>query len=161
MDTQKDIKQTDFMQPVIAAHLFHMQDKVDLFEGFRNQLGDDVYKTIEKVESDRGFRQGQFLAEQTDDHSIESLIRMVWEPLRIKGFEFTMEKQDDGIQIRCTQCPVFEMAKQCGATQWFFHHTCQADADVARGFNPHIGMKRTQTLMQGNKVCDHFYYDLM
>ena len=158
MNTQKNINRIDSVQQLIAVHQFHMQDKVDLFEGFHKEFGDDVFRIIEKVESDRGFEQGQMLARQSDDHSIVSLIRMVWEPLRTKGFEFTIEKLDDGFQMRCTRCPVFEMAKQCGATQWFFHHTCLTDAHVARGFNLHIGMKRTQTLMQGNTVCDHFYY---
>ncbi len=82
----------------------------------------------------------------------------MWEPLRLKGFEFTYENKDNGVQFKCVKCPIYELAKEIGATDWLYHHTCSADPFIVEGFNPKIGFKRKKTLMQGDECCDHFYF---
>lgn len=158
MPESEKIFQEQLFQKMIQLNKFHTQDKVDLFNALRDKFGAEVLEIVERVECEKARAQLANISKQTTDRSILSLIRLLWEPLRMKGFEYTYEIQQDGIQMRCTKCPVFEMAKELKATDWLYHHTCNIDPYIALGFNPKIGLKRTKTLMEGDAYCDHFYY---
>jgi len=158
MEELKKAFEEQMYQKLLWLNQFHTQDKIDLLNALKDKFGEDVIEIIEKVECEKAQLEWQHIASQTEDNSIEALIRLFWEPLRAKGFEYTSEIQTNGIQMRCTKCPAFELAKEINATEWLYHHTCSVDQFIASGFNPKIGFKRTKTLMQGDDYCDHYYY---
>lgn len=145
-------------EKIIWLNRFHTQDKVELFKALKDKFGDEVVAVIESVGAERARREWRMRAQQHGSHTIDDLLDLLWEPLKAKGFEFTTEKRNEGVQMRCTRCPIYDLAKDIGGTDWLFHHTCNADPAIAEGFNPNIGLKRTKTLMQGDDYCDHFYF---
>jgi predicted ArsR family transcriptional regulator len=90
--------------------------------------------------------------------SLDDLVRLLWEPLRPLGFEFSSERTPDGIQFRCTHCPHAELARELGANDWLAALVCAGDPHIAASFDPPIGFERTKTLMHGDDHCDHRYF---
>lgn len=158
MDVTEEISATELFMRMKQVNQMHTQDKTILIEALRKRFGDGVLDVIEQAECEKARQQWQIIASQQQDHSIEALIALLWEPLRSRGCEYSVEKQPDGVQIHCTKCPFFDMAKETGATEWMYRHTCCTDPAITEAFNPAIGFKRTKTLMQGDDCCDHFYY---
>lgn len=150
--------QKTMMEKLHWLNTFHTKDKVDLLEALRQRFGDEVITIVEKVEAEKARRQWSKAAEQEENTGINDLIRLLWEPLRAKGFEYTTEKVEGGVQMKCTKCPIADLAGRLGAEKWLFHHTCKTDPFIAAAFNPRIGLKRTKTIMEGDEYCDHFYY---
>ncbi|HOJ76687.1 MAG TPA: L-2-amino-thiazoline-4-carboxylic acid hydrolase [Bacillota bacterium] len=146
------------IQRITWLNRYHTQDKVDLFNAFRESFGPKVAEVFEQVEAEKAHREWSNIAIQTGKNSIEDLISLLWEPLRAKGFEFTYEIKPDGVQFKCTKCPIYDLAIEINATEWLYHHTCCSDPHIVEGFNPKIGLRRTKTLMQGADCCDHFYF---
>lgn len=144
-------------QRMMEVHRFHMRDKIDLLNALENAFGPEVKTIVEKAEGEKAREEWRTIAHQTGKSTIEDLIALLWEPLRQKGFEFSVEEKPDGVQMRCTRCPIFDMAKELGGTDWMYHHTCSVDPYIAEGFNERIKLVRTKTLMQGDPYCDHFY----
>ncbi|MBN1499877.1 MAG: L-2-amino-thiazoline-4-carboxylic acid hydrolase [Spirochaetes bacterium] len=140
------------------VHFFHMKDKADLLKALIGKFGNEVLRVIESTECIKAKHEWQAVAGKTESNSIEDLIRLLWEPLKEKGFKFSMQKCDNGYQFTCTACPIYEMAKLLNAEDIFFHHTCSTDFSIAEGFNPAIKLKRTKTLMEGHDCCNHFYF---
>ncbi len=91
-------------------------------------------------------------------NGLNDFIRLMWEPLPAAGFDVTIDHLPDGVQIHCTRCPHAETGLRNNASFWLYHLVCSGDPHAAAGFNPKIGFRRTQTLMEGHPCCDHFYY---
>jgi predicted ArsR family transcriptional regulator len=124
----------------------------------KEHFGEEVYQVLVKAIGEGIRSQWSKKAEEDRDNSIEALIKLLWEPLREHGFEYTQEEAEIGFQMNCTKCPHYELAKRHGITEQMFYMVCEGDHFIAEGFNPNIGFKRTKTLMQGDDCCDHFYY---
>jgi predicted ArsR family transcriptional regulator len=92
--------------------------------------------------------------------SLDDLMRLLWEPLPELGFEFTSQRRENGIQLRCTHCPQYELAVRMGgnAADWLLHLVCATDPYVVDAFDPQIRSQRTKTLMQGDDCCEHAYF---
>ena len=131
---------------------------VFLLRGLEQRLGDPLVAAVNDTMGEAIRAEWARLAEQTGSNTIEDLIRLLWEPLRSQGFEYTQEPRADGVQMRCTRCPVADRAREMHAADWMFRLDCGADEHIVTGFNPKIGFRRTKTLMQGDDCCDHFYF---
>jgi predicted ArsR family transcriptional regulator len=97
-------------------------------------------------------------AEEHGDNSIEALVKVLWEPLSNRGYEYTMEKTDAGVQMTCTKCPGADIGLRLGVGEQLYYMFCKNDWSIVEGFNPDIGFTMTKTLMQGDDCCNHFYY---
>ena len=151
------------LQEKIAEMGMHMyQDylikTIDLLNRMKATFGPDVAKVVDQMVADRTLKQWSEIAQSETSHTIEDLVRLLWEPLRTRGFEYTIEKKEAGVQIYCTKCAFVDMAKEIGGTEWMYHLNCGTDPHIVAGFNPQIGFQRTKTLMQGDDCCDHFYH---
>jgi len=69
-----------------------------------------------------------------------------------------MKRKRDTVSFYTTKCPIFDLAERTGMHQWLYHLSCSTDIHVPDAFCERIGFERTQTLMQGNKCCNHRYY---
>jgi len=124
----------------------------------KERFGEEVYEVIVKANSEGVKREWRKKAGEHGDNSIESLIKLLWEPLLQEGFEYTMEKTDAGVQMKCTKCPIAEIALHNGVGEQLYYEFCKNDWSIVEGFNPNIGFTMTKTLMQGDDCCNHFYY---
>ncbi len=138
--------------------MLHNTEMARLIRAFRERFGDEAYQLVTQLNGGKALLEWREIAEKSENNSIESLIALLWEPLKAQGFEYEVEKTQAGFQIKCTRCGFYDMAKYCGITDEAFYMVCEADPYIAEGFNPYIGFKRTKTLMQGHDCCDHFYY---
>jgi predicted ArsR family transcriptional regulator len=138
--------------------VMHYGGIAELIRAFHAQFGDEVYKTVEKVNGEKALADWQEKAKKNGSNSIEDILKLLWEPLKNEGFQYEEEKTATGYQMKCTYCPIVDLAKYLGITKEAFHMFCGSDFYIVEGFNPKIGLKRTKTLMQGDDCCDHFYY---
>jgi predicted ArsR family transcriptional regulator len=94
------------------------------------------------------------------DNSLDNFIKIIWEPLKKEGFEFSSEKKGNKTLFCVTKCPMYDLAKKLGAEKWMYHLICLTDGPSVTGFNSRIKFDRSRTLMQGHPDCDHCYTDL-
>jgi predicted ArsR family transcriptional regulator len=153
---QKEIE--SLKKSIKDLHIMHTQQKIALLNAFKNKYGSEVFQVIEQANGVTVRETYQNKNHGDGERSIEDLITIVWEPLRKQGLEFTMERTAKEVQMKCTKCPVADLYKQAGGTEWGYHLYCAADNHIAEAFNSKIGFRRTKTLMEGHDCCDHFYY---
>jgi len=139
--------------------VMHFTEMAELIRGLHEKFGDEVYKTVAKLNGDKAFNEWKEITQKKGNNSIDDLIKLLWEPLKNEGFQYEIiGKTETGVQLKCTYCPIVDLAKYCGITKEALHMFCQNDFYIAEGFNSKIGLKRTKTLMEGHDCCDHFYY---
>ncbi len=138
--------------------LQHMQHLVGILNELRSQYGEGVIDSVYKVQRDFNIWQWNNIANSVGSNSTEDLIKVLWEPMKEDGLEYTEEKTDNGVQMHCTKCPIYDTLKEVGLTEWGYHLICNNDEYIVEGFNSEIGFKRTKTLMEGHDCCNHFYY---
>jgi hypothetical protein len=90
--------------------------------------------------------------------SLDDLVRLVWEPLLERGWEFRSEPLPNGIQLCVKRCPHAELGARLNAADWLSALVCASDPYTAASFDPPIRFERTKTLMQGASCCDHAYF---
>ncbi len=96
--------------------------------------------------------------EANDGTEIDDFIRLLWDPLPKLGFEFTVDRGDDGsAAFRVTRCPIFELAERLGMHDWLYRLSCYTDEHSAPAFSDRIVFTRTKTLMEGHDHCNHHY----
>lgn len=130
---------------------------IDMLDRMKTRFGPDVSAVVDEMVAERTRKQWSGIAEAEANHSAADLVRLLWEPLATRGFEFTASESENGIQIRCTKCALVDLAQEIEGTEWMFHLNCGTDPHIVQGFNPEIQFRRTKTLMQGHDCCDHFY----
>ena len=129
----------------------------NIIKAMKERFGEEAYEVIRGMNTERIKEEWRKKAEEHGDNSIESLIKLLWEPLPEHGFVYTMEKTDAGVQMKCTKCPMADIALRLGVGEYMHYEICN-DWAITEGFNPDIGFKMTKTLIQGDDCCDHFYY---
>lgn len=145
-------------QALKAVHGMYIQQQIGLLNALRAEFGDGVAGVVRAKASSDSCAMFRALSEKTGKNSIDDLVALLWEPLRAKGYAFTMEKVDGGVRMHCTACPFAAMYRAMGGAEWGYALYCAADEDLTKAFNPKIGFKRTQTLMEGHDYCDHEYF---
>jgi hypothetical protein len=94
-------------------------------------------------------------AKREDISTPEDVVRSMWEGWT-EG-EFTIERTDAGIQIRCTKCPIADSYLALDRAEAGLLFQCSEDPHIVEGTNPKMKFRRTKTLMAGDDCCDHFY----
>ena len=138
-------------------HEFMFTKVGNIIKAMKERFGEEAYEVIRSINGPGVIAEWKKKAEEAGDNSIESLIKLLWEPLPEHGFEYTMEKTDEGYQFRCTKCPMADLALQQGVGEYMFYEICN-DWAIVEGFNSNIGFKITKTLIQGDDHCDHFFF---
>lgn len=134
-------------------------DTLDLLNELGKRFGRDIVASvIDKVVAAHIQPEWEENGRKQPTTGLDDFIRLMWEPLPSAGFAATITRQPDGVQIRCTFCPLAETGLKNDAAFWMYHLVCSGDPYAASGFNPQIGFRRTQTLMEGHPCCDHFYF---
>jgi len=145
-------------QALKAVHGMYITQQIGLLDALKAEFGSKVVDVVRAKASGDACAMFHTLAEKIGKNSIDDLIAFLWEPLRAKGYAFTMEKVDGGVKMNCTACPFATMYRAMGGAEWGYALYCAADEDLTKAFNPKIGFKRTQTLMEGHACCDHEYF---
>lgn len=137
---------------------YNFEEEVEILNALKDKFGKEVEDVVALVKAKRMKKIWKGIAENYGKNDIQALFDTLWESCKAAGFEFTTEKKDNGVQVYVKKCPLVDMAKEIGETDWAYVIYCKDDPHIVEGFNPKIGFKRTKTLMEGHDCCDHFYY---
>ena len=138
------------------VHGMYVRQQLALLNALQDQFGVEVAQVVEQTNSAQVCR--AYLAGADGAGSIDDLIARLWEPLRAKGYEFSVTRGEGGVQIHCTACPWARLYRHLGGADWGYRLYCAADEALTAGFNAQIGFQRTKTLMEGHDCCDHRYF---
>ena len=134
-----------------------MSQTIAILDRMKTRFGPDVYSVVEEVMAERARSRWFEIARRQKSCTIDDLIRILWEPLKARGFEFSIERKGNGVQVYCTKCVHYDIAREINGTDWMFFLKCATDPYIVEGFNSKIVFRRTKTLMQGHDCCDHYY----
>jgi hypothetical protein len=95
---------------------------------------------------------------RSEGGSLDDLVRLLWQPLLERGWEFSSEPRPNGIQFCVTHCPHAELGARLNAADWLSALVCAGDPYIAASFDPPLRFERTKTLMLGGDCCDHAYF---
>ena len=143
---------------VQKLRISYYTEMAKMIRALKERFGDEVYEVVSKQNGEKALAEWKSIAEKIGTNSIEDLIKCLWEPLKNEGWDYEINETEKGIQMKCTRCGLYDLAKYCGITEEAFYMFCGNDPYITEGFNPNIGLKLTKTLMQGHDCCDHFYY---
>jgi predicted ArsR family transcriptional regulator len=147
-------------QALKAVHGMYIQQQIGILNALQETFGPQVEAVIKQKSSRDACAMYQSLAQQMENNTIDDLINVLWEPLHSKGYEFTVERTGEGVQIHCTVCPFSSMYRGLGGPEWGYALYCAADEDLTHAFNSEIGFHRAHTLMEGHTYCDHLYFNI-
>jgi len=153
MDHQ--INQSVMFQAVKAVHVMYASQQVAILNAMTERFGSDVAQVAAHASAKHLCQ--PYLAQFGEKRTLDELIRILWQPLRERGYVFEIEHTADSAQITCTACPFATLHRQLGGAEWGFHLYCAADAYFVEQFNPAITFTRTKTLMEGDDYCNHYY----
>jgi len=99
---------------------------------------------------------GKIMAEKYGGNSLPDLLRLVREVWAAENaLEFTLlEQTSQKLSFDVTRCQYAELYDQLGIKEFGPCLSCNRDAPLITGFNPHMWLIRTQTIMQGADLCD-------
>jgi hypothetical protein len=68
-----------------------------------------------------------------------------------------LEQDDERFSFNVTRCRYAEMYRALGIPELGALLSCNRDFALIQGFNPGVGLTRTQTIMEGAPFCDFRY----
>ena len=127
-----------------------------LIRGFAAEIGEE--KALEVVRSvivNLAHEAGADLAGRLGEASLEAFARGIdrWTEGGALEMEI-LEQSPERLSFNVTRCKYAEMYRALGLADLGGSLSCQRDFALIEGFNPGIGLERTQTLMEGATHCD-------
>lgn len=130
-----------------------------LYRAFARELGEDRARAIlAETVAEQARAAGCSAAAALGGNSLEHLKQAI-ETWKAGGaLELVVLRDDaDGFEFNVTRCRFAEMYRRVGLADLGPILSCSRDGTMIAGFNPEIGFKRTQTLMEGATHCDFRY----
>jgi len=82
-----------------------------------------------------------------------SMIREVWAEEDALEFDI-LESTSQALNFNVTRCRYAELYDRLGLKEYGYCLSCNRDEALIQAFNPGMKLFRTQTIMQGAKICD-------
>ena len=127
-----------------------------LVRGFIAELGHDrALEVVRDVVAGLARDRGAELARAVGEVSLEAFAADIdrWREGGALEIEF-LERSADRLDFNVTRCRYAEMYRALGLADLGGSLSCQRDFALVEGFNPNIGLTRTQTLMEGASFCN-------
>jgi predicted ArsR family transcriptional regulator len=151
-------KNTAYSRIIRDVHLKYIAQQILILNALKKRLGPAVADIAAETHAREAAKPFLVAAHEKGMSSVDDLVSLLWEPLRVHGYEFTVARAEGNVRIHCTSCPFAALYRQMGGSDWGYRLYCAADAYLVKEFNKNIGFRRTKTLMEGDNCCDHFYY---
>ncbi len=129
----------------------------NLLKDFIGEIGHDKAIAIaNKTMQREGTKAGKKMAEKYGGNGISELlqvIREVW--AQEKALEFTvLEETEDRLRFNVTRCRYVELYDRLGIKEFGYCFSCNRDEPLIKAFNSRMKLLRTQTIMEGDPICD-------
>jgi len=137
---------------------FHAKSLVTLVRTVESKYGEEGKNALKEMWLEEICRKPwKKIGESVKNNDIQTLTKLVEEKCSgTHEFKRIMNKPNK-VAYKFTKCRWADIFKKLGATdigKWF----CDSDPIYVKAFNPNIKFKRTKTLMNGDKYCDHVFY---
>jgi hypothetical protein len=99
---------------------------------------------------------GKTMAGKYGGNTIKELLRVIregWAEENALVYEI-LEETEQILSFNVTRCRYAEMYDRLGVKEFGFCFSCNRDEPLIKGFNPRMKLTRTQTIMEGSKICD-------
>jgi len=128
-----------------------------LIEAFIRELGNDTAMQVASAAIQADAREaGKTMASKFGGNTTQELlqiVRQVWAEEDALFYEI-LEQTDQKLSFNVTRCRYAEMYERLGLKEFGYCLSCNRDESLINGFNPRMELVRTQTIMQGAKICD-------
>lgn len=105
------------------------ENGLQLLKDLDEKYGETAKRTVSEFMKANILRDWAAIGER-DAHEgteIDDFFRVLWEPLKNTGFEYTRQNKENIVELIVTRCPVFELAEKTGMHEWFYHMACTSD----------------------------------
>ncbi len=132
-----------------------MNQRAVLFKKLMARFGDLVLDTVEETTIEQARERLQ--KAELQERDLDTVMKVLWD--QMDGLaEFTVEERTpELLQLKVTKCLFADEMRTLGAADIGLAFYCSYDYGFCQGLNPEIKFTRTQTLMQGDRCCDHAY----
>lgn len=142
---------------LLEQRMFQAQVAECLIESYAEVMGYDraIEVATAAIQADAK-KSGRKMAEKYDGNSLKELSRIVKE-IWCAGDALSitvLEETENTFSFDVNRCRYAELYEKMGIGKLGVCLSCSRDSAFAKGFNPHIKMQRTQTIMGGAPYCD-------
>ena len=130
-----------------------------LIEAFSQEFGkEQTLKILDKTIKQIAKEQGTQLAKNKGGNTISIFAETInnWEKDDALQIE-NVEQTDTRLCFNVIKCRYAELYQKLGIPELGVLLSCNRDVASIEGFNPHIKLYRTQTIMEGGDLCDFCY----
>ncbi|MCX6909605.1 MAG: L-2-amino-thiazoline-4-carboxylic acid hydrolase [Verrucomicrobia bacterium] len=128
-----------------------------LVKAFMDEFGRErTLKTVKRVIKRLAKQKGAELAKLAGGNGLKQFVKAVL-PLWCEGGALNVEvieANDQRCSFNVTRCKYAEMYRRLGLADFGLLFSCSRDFAFISGFNRRLKLKRTQTIMEGDRVCD-------
>ena len=128
-----------------------------LIEAFIRELGNATAMQVASAAIQADAREaGKTMASKFGGNTTQELlqiVRQVWAEEDALVYEI-LEQTDQRLSFNVTRCRYAEMYERLGLKEFGYCLSCNRDESLINGFNARMTLVRTQTIMQGAKICD-------
>lgn len=116
----------------------------------------DILRDVNQQEA---FQRGRDMAKLKGNNGINELVDDVasWGDGGIWEME-VLEQTSTTYFFNVLRCPYYEKYSALGVDEFGVALSCCRDEPFARGLNPKLSLRRSQTIMEGADYCDFRYY---
>jgi hypothetical protein len=127
-----------------------------LMRAVRDELGEEkTLALVRRVVAELARQSGVDLARGLGEASLGAFSQCLGRWSEGGALEIDLlEQSDDRLSFNVTRCRYAEMYRALGLADLGSSLSCQRDFTLVEGFNPSIGLTRTQTIMEGAPYCD-------
>jgi hypothetical protein len=135
---------------------------VSLIEGFIHELGRDKAMQVASTAIRADAREaGKVMASKFGGNSTRELLQVlkqVWAADEALEYDL-LEQTQKTLSFNVTRCKYVDMYARLGIKEFGYCLSCSRDESFINGFNPHLKLVRTQTIMEGGEMCDFRFID--
>lgn len=138
---------------------FAFRTFVPVLQDLVKESGEEqVVAVLKRLTSESALRAGQAAADQLPTNDSAAFHTRLREPNHFWRHILTFEVVEDtpqAFEVKVTECLWAKTFREIGAEEIGYWLVCHPDYAYCQGFNPHISMIRSKTLMQGESYCNH------
>ena len=145
--------------PVLVRRRIEAMVLGPMIRAFQNEFGvEQANKVAQEVIEKVALGQGAAMAERAGANDLTTYLanKGAWAANNALEIE-VLELDENRYDYNVTRCRYAEMYRELGMQDPGFIFSCGRDFNFPAGFNKNMKLTRTQTIMQGNAICNFRY----
>ena len=145
--------------PVLVRRRIEAMVLGPMIRAFQNEFGvEQANKVAQEVIEKVALGQGAAMAERAGANDLTTYLanKGAWAANNALEIE-VLELDENRYDYNVTRCRYAEMYRELGMQDLGFIFSCGRDFNFPAGVNKNMKLTRTQTIMQGNAICNFRY----